>query len=68
MNETVNLAIGGSYVVAPDNPRKTKNRGRLCTILSFDLNPDYELEVRVVFHDTNREASLQISDLKKITE
>ncbi|MDF2645852.1 MAG: hypothetical protein K0Q73_1657 [Paenibacillus sp.] len=68
MSDTVNLTIGGSYVFAPDNPRKTKNRGRKCTILSFELNKDYELEVRVVYHDTNREALLQVSDLKTITE
>ncbi len=68
MNDTVNLTIGGSYVFAPDNPRKTKNRGRKCTILSFELDHDYELEVRVVYHDTNREALLKVSDLKTITE
>ncbi|MDD9269006.1 hypothetical protein ACFPES_18340 [Paenibacillus sp. GCM10023248] len=67
MKDMVSLSIGGSYVVEPDNPRKTKNRGRNCTILAFELVDD-ELEVRVVFHDTNREASLKVSDLKAITE
>lgn len=68
MSDKVNLTLGGSYVFAPDNPRKTKNRGRKCTILSFELNTEYELEIRVVFHDTNREAVLQVSDLKPIIE
>ncbi|MDQ0875739.1 hypothetical protein QFZ77_004398 [Paenibacillus sp. V4I3] len=68
MSDTVNLTIGGSYVFAPDNPRKTKNRGRKCTILSFELDNNYELEVRVIYHDTNREALLKVSDLKSITE
>ncbi|MBP1964202.1 hypothetical protein J2Z65_003425 [Paenibacillus aceris] len=68
MNDKVNLTLGGSYVFAPDNPRKTKNRGRICTILSFELNAEYELGVRVVFHDTNRESVLQVSDLKTIIE
>ncbi|MEW9697925.1 hypothetical protein [Paenibacillus sp. SI8] len=67
MMESVNLCIGSTYAVEPDNPRKTKNRGRRCTILSFELQ-DNQLDVKVLFHDTNREASLKIADLKPITE
>ncbi|MFC5450117.1 hypothetical protein [Paenibacillus aestuarii] len=67
LHDTVKLSIGSSYVVAPDNPRKTKNRGRNCTILSFEFNND-QLDIRVVFHDTNRQATMKLSDLKPITE
>lgn len=67
MSETVSLSLGGSYVVAPDNPRKTKNRGRKCMILSFELNNE-ELDIRVIYLDTSREVLLKFSDLKPITE
>ncbi len=67
MSETISLSIGGSYVVAPDNPRKTKNRGRKCIILAFEIN-DGELDIRVIYLDTSREVLLKFSDLKPITE
>ncbi|MGO4497343.1 hypothetical protein AB4114_15815 [Paenibacillus sp. 2RAB27] len=53
--------------MAPDNPRKTKNRGRKCMILAFELN-DEELDIRVIYLDTSREVLLKFSDLKPITE
>lgn len=67
MNETISLSLGGSYVVAPDNPRKTKNRGRKCILLDFEINND-DLDIRVIYLDTNREVLLKFSDLKPITE
>ncbi|OPH57671.1 hypothetical protein BC351_03920 [Paenibacillus ferrarius] len=69
MTDTVKLSIGGTYIFAPDNPRKTKNRGRRCTILSFEFDQNTnQVEVRIVYHDTNRQTSVEISDLKPIDE
>ncbi|WNR44160.1 hypothetical protein [Paenibacillus roseipurpureus] len=67
MNETISLSLGGSYIVAPDNPRKTKNRGRKCMILAFEMTED-DVDIRVIYLDTQREVLLKFSDLKPITE
>ncbi|TXK80054.1 hypothetical protein [Paenibacillus sp. N3.4] len=69
MDESVKLSIGGSYVFAPDNLRKTKNRGRRCTILSFEFDKlSDQVKVSVVYHDTNRQSLVEISDLKEISD
>lgn len=65
---SVDLHIGGNYLVEPESPNKLKHRGRYCTIVEFELDEIKSLTERckVRFHDNNRTGMVVFSDLKSI--
>lgn len=60
----IKIVIGNTYIVKPVNPRKMKNRDRICTLIELEehLIPSWGI---VKFHDTKRNAKIEgLSDLK----
>jgi hypothetical protein len=64
LESSLDIEIGGVYIVKPDNPRKLKHRDRIVTVRGFVLddigNPT---EVSVKFHDNNATGKVDIADL-----
>ena len=62
------IVIGNTYIVKPVNPRKMKNRDRICTLIELEdhLNPSWGI---VKFHDTKRNGKIDgLSDLQSFDE
>jgi hypothetical protein len=60
----LDIRIGFSYKIEPDNKQKKKNRNRKCIVLGFiydDLNNP--MRVKVKFQDSGRNGKADIEDL-----
>ncbi len=64
VNQT-ELIIGKKYIIKPDNPRKLKNRDRVCILV--ELEDDFmPQKAKVQFLDTKRKGNIDLIDLKNI--
>lgn len=52
------ICVGGLYRVQPQNPKKIKDRGRICRVSKI-ASPSCD----VVFDDTGRRGRVDLSDL-----
>jgi hypothetical protein len=63
---SVDICVGGEYVVDPMNPAARKNRGRTGEVLGFGDVKDPRVQFR--FSDTGRVALVEPSDLLPLTQ
>ncbi|MGG1672982.1 hypothetical protein ACIFOE_20545 [Paenibacillus sp. NRS-1783] len=69
MVSSVDLTIGGRYIIEPENQKKLKHRGRKCTLIAFETDKlDNPIRAKVRFDDTNRDGMVELSDLVNILE
>ena len=62
----VTVEVGHVYVVAPLDPRMTKDRNRPCQVLAIDpsVEPLCTTIATVRFLDTNRKGRVRLGDLR----
>jgi hypothetical protein len=65
-SRSVDVYVGGDYVVEPMNPAARKNRGRTGQVLGFEDVNDGRARFR--FHDTGRVALVEPADLLPLGE
>ncbi|WP_319549329.1 hypothetical protein [Desulfogranum marinum] len=58
----VNVVVGEKYKIEPINPRKKKNRGRICKILNLP-SEFMSTEALAKFEDTKRTGKVDIREL-----